>query len=152
MYKLISIYFFIGFISDVVLNYFSRQTYVPVPASIKALKVYFLRSSIKNSLIRDLVSAINAGLTIVAAIILTMSLSYLIFQFAHPRTLAQLFRFLPIAFAVGYVMDVFIYKTELFGPTLNPFYKIAGAGFWGAMAFIFAILIYVFIDYYSLSI
>lgn len=152
MYKLISIYFFIGFISDVILNYFSRQTYVPVPASIKALKVYFLRSSIKNSLIRDLVSAINAGLTIVAAIILTMSLSYLIFQFAHPRTLTQLFRFLLIAFAVGYVMDVFIYKTELFGPTLNPFYKIAGAGFWGAMAFIFAILVYVFIDYYSVYI
>jgi len=152
MYKLISIYFFIGFISDVILNYFSRQTYVQVPASIKALKVYFLRSSIKNSLIRDLVSAINAGLTIVAAIILTMSLSYLIFQFAHPRTLTQLFRFLLIAFAVGYVMDVFIYKTELFGPTLNPFYKIAGAGFWGAMAFIFAILVYVFIDYYSVYI
>ena len=148
MYKLISIYFFIGFISDLILNYLARQTYVPVPASIKALKVYFLRSSIKNSLIRDLVSAINAGLTIVAAIILTMSLSDLIFNFVHPRTLAQLFRFLLIAFAVGYVMDVFIYKSQLFGPTLNPFYEIAGAGFWGAMAFIFAILIYIFIDLY----
>jgi hypothetical protein len=141
MYKLISIYFFIGFISDVILNYLSRQTYVPVPASIKALKVYFLRSSIKNSLIRDLISAINAGLTIVAAIILTMCLSYLIFHFVHPRTLTQLFKFLLIAFPVGYLMDIFIYKTELFGPTLNPFYRIAGAGFWGAMAFIFSILV-----------
>ena len=138
MYKLITIYFFIGFISDLILNYLSRQTYVP--ASIKALKVYFLRSSIKNSVIRDLVSAINAGLTIVAAIILTMCLSSLICNFVHPRTLAQLFKFLLIAFPVGYVMDIFIYKTELFGPTLNPFYRIAGAGFWGAMAFIFSIL------------
>ena len=140
MYKLISIYFFIGFISDVVLNYFSRQAYVPVPASIKALKVYFLRSSIKNSVIRDMVSAVNAGLTIVAAIILTMCLSHLICNFVHPRTFSQLFKFLLIAFPVGYVMDIFIYKTELFGPTLNPFYRIAGAGFWGAMAFIFSIL------------
>ena len=138
MYKLISIYFFIGFISDLILNYLSRQTYVP--ASIKALKVYFLRSSIKNSVIRDMVSAVNAGLTIVAAIILTMCLSHLICNFVHPRTLSQLFKFLLIAFPVGYVMDIFIYKTELFGPTLNPFYRIAGAGFWGAMAFIFSIL------------
>lgn len=139
MYNLIGIYFFISFISDLILNYLSRQTYAP--ASIKALKVYFLRSSIKNSIIRDLVSAINAGLTIVAAIILTMSLSYLLFHFVHPRTLAQLFKFLLIAFPVGYLMDIFIYKTELFGPTLNPFYRIAGAGFWGAMAFIFSILV-----------
>lgn len=139
MYKLISIYFFIGFISDVILNYLSRQTYVPT--SIKALKVYFLRSSIKNSVIRDLISAINAGLTIAAAIILTMCLSSLIFNFVHPDTLRQLFKFLVIAFPVGYLMDIFIYKTELFGPTLNPFYKIAGAGFWGAMAFIFSILV-----------
>ncbi len=138
MYNLIGIYFFISFISDLILNYLSRQTYAP--ASIKALKVYFLRSSIKNSVIRDLISAINAGLTIVAAIILTMCLSYLLFNFVHPRTLAQLFRFLLVAFPVGYLMDIFIYKTELFGPTLNPFYRIAGAGFWGAMAFIFSIL------------
>ena len=138
MYKLISIYFFIGFISDLILNYLSRQTYVP--ASIKALKVYFLRSSIKNSVIRDMVSAVNAGLTIVAAIILTMCLSHLICNFVHPRTFSHLFKFLLIAFPVGYVMDILIYKTELFGPTLNPFYRIAGAGFWGAMAFIFSIL------------
>lgn len=144
MYKLIGIYFFIGFISDLILNYLSRQAYAP--PSIKALKIYFLRPSIKNSVLRDLISAINAGLTIAAAIILTMSLSYLIFNFSHPKTLVQLFKFVLIAFPLGYVMDIFIYKTELFGPTLNPFYKLAGAGFWGAMAFIFSIIVQMFLQ------
>ena len=144
MYKLIGIYFFIGFVSDVLLNYLSRQAYAP--PSIKALKIYFLRPSIKNPVLRDLISAINAGLTIAAAIILTMSLSYLIFNFSHPKTLVQLFKFVLIAFPLGYVMDIFIYKTELFGPTLNPFYKLAGAGFWGAMAFIFSIIVQMFLQ------
>ena len=140
MYLFISIlYFFIGFVSDIVLNYLSRQTYAPAP--IKALKVYFFRPGIKNALVRDMVSATFAGLTIVAALLLTMVFSKLIFKFSHPRSLPQLYRFLLLAFPIGYLMDILIYKTELFGPTLNPFYKIAGAGFWGAMAYIFAIII-----------
>ncbi len=137
---LLLIYFFIGFVSDIVLNYLSRQAYAP--ASIKALKVYFLRQTIKNALVRDIVSAVNAGLTIVVTLGVTMLLSRLIFKFSHPRTLPQLFRFLALAFPVGYLADIIIYKTELFGPTLNPFYKIAGVGLWGALAFIFAILVY----------
>lgn len=147
MYKsLVSIYFFIGFVSDLVLNYLSRQTYAP--ASIKALKIYFLRSSIKGAVERIIVSAIIAGLTIVAAILLTIFLSYLLFNFAYPlystkpQYLSELIKFLLLAFVVGYAMDVFIYKTELFGPTLTPFYKIAGAGFWGAAAYIFSIIIH----------
>jgi hypothetical protein len=149
IYKLIWIYFFIGFISDIVLNYLSRQNYVP--ASIKALKVYFLRKSIKNATIRDLISAVNAGLTIVSAILLTMFLSYGVFNFAHPRTLSQLYRFLVLAFPIGYLMDIIIEKTELFGPTLKPFYKEAGAGFWGAAAFIFSILIAYMVSVYAIS-
>jgi hypothetical protein len=139
MYKLIFIYFLIGFVSDFILNYLSGQHYAP--DSIKALRVYFQRQTIKNSIIRDLVSATYAGLTIVAAILPTMGLAQLIFKFTHPRSLPQLYRFLLVAFPVGYAMDVFIEKTEVFGPTLRPFYKIAGAGFWGAAAFLFSILI-----------
>ena len=137
--KIIALYFFIGFFSDIILNYLSRQTYAP--DSIKALKVYFFRPSIKNALVRDIVSAANAGLTIVAAILCTMFLSFFLFKFAHPFTVRQLPKFLLVAFPIGYLMDILIYKMELFGPTLNPFYKIAGAGFWGAAAFIFAILV-----------
>jgi hypothetical protein len=90
--------------------------------------------------VRDFVSAANAGLTIVVAILVTMFLSFFLFKFAHPVTFNQLGRFLLLAFPIGYVMDVVIYKTDLFGPTLRPFYHIAGAGFWGAAAFIFSIL------------
>ena len=145
MYLLISLlYFFIGFVSDIVLNYLSRQTYAP--ASIKALKVYFSRPGIKNALLRDTVSAAYAGLTIVAALLVTMIFAQLIFKFTYPRSLTQLYQFLLLAFPIGYLMDILIYKTELFGPTLNPFYKIAGAGFWGAMAYIFAIVVAYFIS------
>ncbi len=145
MYLLISLlYFFIGFFSDIVLNYLSRQTYAP--ASIKALKVYFFRPGIENAFMRDTVSATYAGLTIVTALLVTMFFSQLIFKFSHPRSLKQLYQFIILAFPIGYLMDILIYKTELFGPTLNPFYKIAGAGFWGAIAYIFAIVVAYFIS------
>ena len=137
-FDILLIYFFIAFNSDLLLNYLSRQTYAPAP--IRALKIYFLRQSIKNSHLRDFVSATNAGLTVVIAIMATLFLAKVFFNMSHPRSLPQLLRFLLIAFPVGYLMDIAIYKTQLFGPTLNPFYKIAGAGFWGAMSFIFAIL------------
>ena len=137
--NIISIYFFIGFISVIILIDLSRQAYAP--DSIRALKVYFFRAGIKNSHMRDLVSAINAGLTIVAALLLTMGLCKLVFNFYHPHSLLDLLRFLLLAFPIGYAVDMIIYKTELFGPTLNPFYKIAGAGFSGAMAFLFSILV-----------
>ena len=136
---LLLLYFLIGFISDIILNFLSRQTYAP--ASIKALKVYFFRPGIPNAVVRDVASGVNAGLTIVVALVITMFLSDLIFKFAHPRSLPELFRFLLLAFPIGYIMDILIYKTEFFGSTLNPFYEIAGAGFWGAMSLFFAIFI-----------
>jgi hypothetical protein len=140
MLFIIIIYFFIGFISDIILNVLSRQTYAP--ASIQALRVYFLRkSSFKSPFIVDIISAINAGLTIVAVLLVTMLLSFLFFHFWHPRTLTELWKFMLLAFPLGYIADIIIYKTELFGPTLNPFYKIAGAGFWGAVAFLFSIAV-----------
>jgi len=137
-FDILLIYFFIAFNSDLLLNYLSRQTYAP--ASIRALKIYFLRKGIENSHLRDFVSATNAGLTVVLAVMITLFLAKVFFNMSHPRSLKELLRFLLIAFPVGYLMDVAIYKTQFFGPTLNPFYKIAGAGFWGAMSFIFAIL------------
>jgi hypothetical protein len=140
------LYFFIGFISDLILNYLSQQSYAP--ASIKSLNIYFKRPGIKIPFVRDMVSAINAGLTIVVAILITMFLSHWIFNFYHPHSLKQLASFLLLAFPIGYIMDIVIYKTELFGPTLNPFYKIAGAGFWGAGAFIFSIMTSYFLSKY----
>jgi hypothetical protein len=130
-------YFFIGFVSDLILNYLSRQAYAPVP--IKALRVYFQRNN------NAFVTAVYAGLTIVAALLVTMLCSFMIFKFSHPRTLPELWKFLVLAFPIGYLADVIIYKTELFGPTLNPYYKVAGVGFWGAAAFLFSIVLSFFI-------
>lgn len=139
LYKFILTYFFIGFISDLLLNYLSRQTYAP--PSIKALRVYFQRTAIKNVVVRDFISATNAGLTVVGAILVTVFISLKVFKFYQPHSLSQLFQFLLLAFPVGYVMDILIYKFAVFGPTLNPFYKIAGAGFWGGMSIVFSILV-----------
>jgi len=119
-----------------ILNVLSKQNYAP--ASIKALRVYFQR---KPGYSTDFISAVNAGLTIVAVLLVTMPLSFLLFKFWHPRTLADLGKFLLLAFPIGYIADIIIYKTDLFGPTLRPFYKSAGAGFWGAAAFLFSIVL-----------
>jgi len=135
--KIIFVYFFIGFISDLVLNYLSRQSYVP--SAVKALEIYFDRKTIKSKVLRDFISAFNAGVTIVAALLVTMLISKTLLDFIHPTSLNELRKFIFIAFIVGYAMDVIIYKLQLFGKTLNPFYAIAGAGLWGALAFLFSI-------------
>jgi hypothetical protein len=135
---ILSLFFFVGASSDVVLNFLSRQTYAPL--AVKALKEYFQRKSIQSPFLRLLISAINAGLTIVVALLITAIMAQWLLAFTYPATLKQLGLFLALAFPIGYAADTFIYKTELFGPTLNHYYKLAGVGFWGAAAFIFSIL------------
>ena len=137
--KIILLYFLIGFVSDLILNVMSR--WPMAPASVKALKYYFDRKTNQSAFWRHSVSGINAGLTIVCTLIPTMVLSHFIFGFTHPQTLQQLWRFILIAFGMGYAADVIIYKLEPFGDTLQLFYKLAGVGLWGALAFIFSILV-----------
>lgn len=133
------VYFMVSAIADIILNFLSRQTYSPL--KVRALKPYFLRNTIvKNSIVRDMISAFNAGITIVIALIVTMFVSSIIFKFNHPYSLYELFLFVCIAFPIGYMFDYLIYKIEIFGPSLRYFYKLAGAGFWGAMSFITAIV------------
>jgi hypothetical protein len=136
---LLSLYFFIGFISDLFLNYLSRQSYSP--STIKALKIYFDRKNIKSAHLRHFISAANAGFTVLSAIIVVMLLSQLLFGFFHPKTIHELWRFIIIAFIIGYAYDILIYKIQLFGNTLNPYYTLAGAGLWGAMAIVFSVLV-----------
>jgi hypothetical protein len=137
--QLFSLYFLIGFSSDLLLNYLSRQSYAP--RAVKALKVYFDRKTIKSNSLRHFISAMNAGLTIIVALAITMLLSKLFLGFVHPNTIDQLWRFIILAFIIGYIADILIYKIQLFGDTLNLYYKKAGAGLWGAIAFIFSILV-----------
>lgn len=146
------LYFFIGFLADLVLNYLSRQTYAP--ATVKALEIYFERKEIKSASWRAIISGVNAGLTIVGVLLIVMGLFKLISSTStsasstsiwHPTTPKQLLYFILLAFPIGWAADVIIYKTQLFGPSLNPYYKIAGAGLWGALAFIFSILVSYFL-------
>jgi len=49
--------------------------------------------------------------------------------------------FLGIAFPLGYLFDILIEKYKVFGNTLDEYYRVAGSGFWGAVAFIISILV-----------
>ena len=122
--------FVISFISDLVLNFLSRQKFSPT--SIQSLKPYFVENNV-------ILCGFYAGLTVVFALLITMIISYCIFKIKYPYDLYSYFKFTCIAFPLGYALDYFIYDFQIFGPTLNDYYNIVGAGLWGALAFIFSI-------------
>lgn len=126
--------FFISAVSDLLLNYLSRVKSDHMPKSIVALRTYF--KHYENALL----TAVYAGLTVLAVLLLTMVLSKFIWGFVSPATIPQLLRFLSLAWPLGYGADVFIYKYKVFGETLDPYYKVAGSGFYGALAFVFSII------------
>ena len=125
--------FFVSFFSDLVLNILSR--YKKSPAAIRALKQYF---TYYNS---PILTAVYAGFTVVSVLLITILLSFLFLGFTEPHTIKQLLKFLLLAFPLGYIADIIIYKYHIFGNHLDPFYKIAGAGFWGALSLIFSIVV-----------
>ena len=139
--RFIFLNFILSFISDIGLNILSRQSFSPI--IIKSLKYYFVNQN-------PILTAIAAGLTVVIALLVTMVIANLIFGFYYPTSLLQLFYFLVIASPVGYLFDVIIYKFKIFGNLLDPYYKAAGAGFWGMVAFVFSICISYFVTNYRL--
>jgi len=125
--------FGVSFVSDLLLN---KLNIVP------SLNTYFYnQSSIKT--------AFDAGLTVLAALIITMGFSKLIFGFTVPTNYKTLSYFCVLAFLVGYIIDVLIYKFNIFEDRLNEYYKTMGAGLWGSLAFIFSIVISYMIQKYS---
>lgn len=127
--------FLISFLSDLGLNALSQSNSVNLPKTIRVLRPYFAHYN--NSLL----TAFYAGLTVITVLILNMLLSKLFFGFSSPVNNQQLLRFLSLAVPLGYVADVFIYKYKVFGTLLDAYYKAGGAGFWGAMAFVFSIVL-----------
>ena len=123
--------FIISAFSDICLNFLSRLKISP--DSVRALKPYFNKQSI-------LASAIYAGLTVIIVLIITMLISKLVFNFFYPKTIKQLGLFLILAAPLGYIADVVIYYFQIFGDSLNEYYKKAGVGFWGSAAFVFSII------------
>ena len=117
--------FLIGFISDIVLN---------VTNIVPTLKSYFANKSIIQS-------AAYAGITIIVALLVVMGFSKLLFGFLIPNTNAELVKYSILAFTLGFLIDIFIYKMKVFGSSLDLYYKTSGAGFWGAASLLFSILI-----------
>jgi len=130
--KLIITIMFVSGLSDIGLNYISHQSWSP--ETIAALKCYFDKRG-------TTASSLYAGLTVFIVLLPTILLSQLLFGYGIPLTPYQLNKFLLIAFPIGYISDIIVNRYKIFGHDLDEYYKIAGEGFWGAIAFLFAIII-----------
>jgi hypothetical protein len=125
--------FVVGFICDVVLNDLSRRTKL-----FSSLKPYYDSESITKL-------AIYSGIIISVATIILMLLFFMFFKKYLPTNMFEILIFFLIAYIWGYILDVVIDRTELFGKSLKPFYKEFGSGNSGAIAFIFALVLSLFI-------
>ena len=128
--------FAVSFISDIILNDLSTNFNI-----VTSLQPYFYKQSIIKC-------AFDAGLTVLFALVINMIFSYFLFGFIIPNNFTNLIYFCVLAFFIGYIMDILIYKFKVFGDRLNVYYKKLGAGFWGALAFVFSIVISFFIQKY----
>lgn len=139
--------FIVSFASDLILNDLTRQPLIKYHNNviIKSLGSYFKDKGLVES-------GIYAGLTIVIAYILLMiglklmglgsipSRELVYCKLTTPSIKKLLLEIL-FAFILGYAIDILIDKYRIFGDSLNAYYTIAGSGFWGAVAFLFAILL-----------
>ena len=133
--------FIVSLFSDIILNDLANnKLYKSKSSIILSLKDYFENKSI-------IISGIYAGLTVIICLIITSLISKLILNFYFPNNLKELIYFNILSFLTGYIADILIDKLNIFGSSLHKYYKIAGAGFWGAIAFIFSINTSYFINY-----
>ena len=117
---IIFITFWVGFVADIVLNHLSQK-----PSStkiIKSLKPYFDKHT-------ALEAALYAGIT-------TAPLCYISWKIRNTFVDKIMF-----AFIIGFVADILIDIYKVFGDSLDPYYKEAGAGFWGAASIAGALFI-----------
>jgi hypothetical protein len=133
----IIINFCVAYVSDNVLNDLSKYSKIKAFTS---LSPYFKKKSIVGA-------GIYAGLTVAAATIILMILYKVIFNTYLPNTSSHnLFSstfmvysiFFILAFCIGYALDVFIYRMNVFDD-LEPFYSEVGAGNGGALSFLFSL-------------
>ena len=129
MFKLLIMFiiinFCVSFIFDLILNKLKL---------VKELEVYYEDKS-------DIMAGCYAGLSIVVGLLMTMLLSFILLGFIVPKNLMQLSNFLIIAFLVGYMIYDIIFKYNIFGNSLRPFYLKYGSGFTGSLSFVLCIFI-----------
>jgi hypothetical protein len=132
----IIIVFIVSALSDIILNLLSKNKLTKEYnlKIILSLKPYFKNKSMIES-------AVYAGITIIVALLINMLISKNILGFYVPNNNSELIKFICIAFPLGYLIDILIDKLKIFGNTLDLYYKAAGAGLWGALAFVFSIII-----------
>ena len=126
----IIINFCVSYVSDNVLNDLSK--YTPYKA-FTSLAPYFKNKSI-------VVAGIYAGLTVVFATILLLLFNRLFLNTYLPESRSEFIITIFAAYVIGYALDVFIYKMNIFN-NLQLFYKTVGAGNGGALSFIFSLVI-----------
>lgn len=135
----IIINFCVAYVSDNVLNDLSKHSKIK---AFKSLLPYFKKKTIVGA-------GIYAGLTVVVATIVLMVLYNIIFNTYLPNassfkyfssTFMVYFIFFTLAYFIGYALDVFIYRMNIFD-NLQPFYNEVGAGNAGALSFLFSLAV-----------
>jgi hypothetical protein len=122
--------FCVAYVSDNVLNDLSKYSNIKAFSS---LAPYFKPKSI-------VIAGIYAGLTVAVATIALMVLYRMIFYVYLPNAPSTYVVFFVMAYAIGYALDVFIYKMNVFN-NLQPFYNEVGAGNGGALSFLFSLVV-----------
>jgi hypothetical protein len=137
----IIIVFIVSVFSDILLNILSTNTLIKKYnfKIIMSLIPYFKNKSVIQS-------AVYAGITVVVVLLINMLITKNMFGFYIPHNNDELIKCLFVEIPLGYLTDIVIYKSKIFGDSLELYYKIAGAGLWGAIAFIFSIIISYYIQ------
>ena len=144
-YSFLFINFIVSFLSDIILNDLSQGKKPFNSKIIDSLAIYFKNKSI-------IIAGILAGLTIAISLFLTTIVSNMVLGYWIPENLIELLKFCILSFILGFIIDILIDKVDLFGSTLRPYYKLAGSGLWGGLAFLFSIIISYFIQKHLLPI
>ena len=131
MNAFLTLSFLVGVVSDFTLQWASRR--FTSSNMLSSLQVYFAQRS-------PWLSAIYAGATVLLGVWLTLQANRRLFGFYVPSGHVNLVLTSILGFIIGWVLDVLIKKFKPFGDSLDPYYEVAGAGFWGAAALVFAIM------------
>lgn len=127
------IIFIVSAFADIVLNDLTRTQLGRTSRIITSLIDYF-----KDKLVLE--SALYAGITIVVATVLLITITMQLFKFRVPTTFTELGLMMLVAYPLGFIADVAIEKLKIFGTSLDHYYRVAGAGHWGAIAFEVALI------------
>ena len=118
----------IGFFSDIVLNIIAKHDiYKPVTT----LRPYFENKTTFQA-------AFYALLTVIIIVGIIMKLFHIYYNKYLPETNREYIIYFILAFIVGYVGDILIYKLNIF-PRLQKYYKVVGKGLWGSLAIVFSV-------------